>query len=53
VDLWLPLQPDPELSPRSTHPIFVMGRLGPGATVQSAQDEMATISADLEVTRIG
>jgi len=48
VDVWMPLEPDPEALPRSTHPIFVIGRLAPGATLAAAQEEMAAISADLE-----
>jgi putative ABC transport system permease protein len=50
VDLWMPLQPDPESFPRETHPIFLLGRLGPGATVASAQQELSAIAADLERT---
>jgi putative ABC transport system permease protein len=48
VDIWAPLQTDAEQLPRSTHPIFVLGRLAPGATAVSAQSEMAGIAADLE-----
>jgi putative ABC transport system permease protein len=48
VDIWAPLQGDPQRWPRSTHPIFVLGRLAPGATALSAQSEMAGIAADLE-----
>jgi putative ABC transport system permease protein len=48
VDVWMPLQPDPESSPRETHPIFMVGRLARGAGPDSAQKEMAAIAADLE-----
>ena len=48
VDVWTPLQPDPRTLPRDTHPIFVLGRLAPGATEASAQQEMSAIAADLE-----
>ncbi len=48
VEIWLPLQPDPETSPRDTHPLFVLGRLAPGASRDAAQREMAAIAADLE-----
>jgi predicted permease len=48
VDVWTPLQPDPESLPRDTHPIFVLGRLAPGATLISAQHETAAIATDLE-----
>jgi putative ABC transport system permease protein len=50
VDVWTPLQPDPVASPRETHPMFVIGRLAPSATVAAAQTEMSTIMADLERT---
>ncbi|HXV86500.1 MAG TPA: ABC transporter permease [Gemmatimonadales bacterium] len=48
VDLWSPLQADPQTLPRSTHPIFVLGRLAPGASVEEAQQELGGIAADLE-----
>jgi putative ABC transport system permease protein len=48
VDLWTPLQPDPESYPRETHPIFVLGRLAPEVGAVSAQQEVAAIAADLE-----
>jgi predicted permease len=50
VDVWVALKPDPESSPRDTHPIFVLGRLAPGATLVAAQQETAAIAADLERT---
>jgi putative ABC transport system permease protein len=48
VEVWVPLRPDPESTPRSTHPIFVLGRLAPGATPDEAQREMSAVMADLE-----
>ena len=48
VDVWLPLQPDPESLPRQTHPIFVLGRLADGVNAGAAQQEMAAVAADLE-----
>ncbi len=48
VDVWMPLQPDPQVYPRDTHPIFVLGRLAPGFANDSSQQEMTGISADLE-----
>jgi putative ABC transport system permease protein len=48
VDVWAPLQPDPQAYPRSTHPLFVLGKLAPSATHASAQEEMTAITADLE-----
>ena len=48
VDLWLPLQANAETLPRSTHPLFAIGRLAPGATSDAAQAELAAIAAELE-----
>ncbi len=48
VDVWTPLQGNEQSLPRSTHPIFVLGRLAPGATASAAQSEMTAIAADLE-----
>ncbi len=50
VDIWLPLRADPSTASRGNHPIFVMGRLAPAATLAMAQDELRTIAADLEAT---
>lgn len=48
VEVWTPLRPDPVSLPRETHPIFVLGRLAPGATPDEAQREMSAIMTDLE-----
>jgi putative ABC transport system permease protein len=48
VDLWMPLQGDVQALPRSTHPIFVLGRLAPDATMAGAEAEMTAVAADLE-----
>ncbi len=48
VDVWLPLQGNPEELPRDTHPLFVLGRLAPGVSAGAAGEEMATIAAALE-----
>ena len=50
ADVWLPLQPDVEALPRSTHPLLVMARLSPGTSVASGQTELARLSANLERT---
>jgi putative ABC transport system permease protein len=50
VDIWAPLQGDVRQLPRSTHPIFVLGRLAKGATHAGAQSEMTAVAADLERT---
>jgi putative ABC transport system permease protein len=53
VDVFAPLQGDPQRLPRSTHPLFVIGRLAPDATLVTAQQEMTAIAADLERTYPG
>jgi putative ABC transport system permease protein len=50
VDVWLPLLRMAGTLPRDTHPAIMLGRLAPGATVASAQDELGAIAADLERT---
>jgi putative ABC transport system permease protein len=48
VDLWAPLQADEQQLPRSTHPIFILGRLAGGSTFAGAGSELIGIAADLE-----
>ena len=48
VDIWAPLRGDPQVLVRDTHPLFVLGRMAPGATVATAQEELTRIMADLE-----
>jgi putative ABC transport system permease protein len=48
VDVWMPLRPDPATLPRSTHPIFMVGRVAPGSSREAVQAEFTTIAADLE-----
>ncbi len=48
VDVWLPLQADPAELVRDTHPLLMVGRLGPGVSVAAAQEELEVIAADLE-----
>jgi predicted permease len=48
VDVWAPLRPDPQALPRSTHPLFMVGRLAPGVPLDAARDEMTRLAADLE-----
>jgi putative ABC transport system permease protein len=50
VDVFAPLQGDPKSLPRNTHPIIVLGRLAAGASLESAQQELGAIAADLEET---
>jgi predicted permease len=48
AEVWVPLRPDPKSTPRDTHPIFGLGRLGRGTTPGAAQQEMGAITAELE-----
>jgi putative ABC transport system permease protein len=48
VDVWLPIGQAGRELVRDTHPLLVMGRLAPGATIATAQDELTKIMADLE-----
>ena len=48
VDVWIPLKGDPRVLVRDTHPLLTLGRLAPGATVTSAQQELTKIMSDLE-----
>jgi putative ABC transport system permease protein len=48
VDVWAPLQPDPERLPRASHSVFLVGRLLPASTPGSAQQELKAIASDLE-----
>ncbi len=48
VDIWLPLQGDAAQLPRSTHPLLMIGRLAPTATIGAAQAEIGAIAANLE-----
>jgi putative ABC transport system permease protein len=50
VDVFAPLQGDPQRLPRDTHPIFVLGRLAAGSSLESARQELGAIAADLEKT---
>ena len=49
-DVFAPLQGDPQRLPRETHPIFVLGRLAAGSSLESARQELGAIAADLEKT---
>jgi len=48
VDVWVPLRMNASSRPRDNHPIIVVGRLRAGTTVIQAQEELGTITADLE-----
>jgi putative ABC transport system permease protein len=44
VDLWVPAELDPNATPQNHHYLPVVARLSPGATVASAQAELAQIT---------
>ncbi|MEX2528598.1 MAG: ABC transporter permease [Gemmatimonadota bacterium] len=48
VEVWLPLQTRTSPASRESHPMFVVGRLAEGASLDAAQGEMSTIAAELE-----
>ena len=48
VDVWLGTRANVATAPRGNHPIIQVGRLADGATVATAQQELAAIAADLE-----
>ena len=48
VDVWLPLRGNPQELPRSTHPLFMVGRLSPGTQVADAQSALSSMAASLE-----
>jgi putative ABC transport system permease protein len=45
VDVWVPLQPNPQTTPRSTHPILLLGRLAQESSLGAAQQELDGIAA--------
>jgi len=42
-DVWVPLQNDPATSPRGSHFMNAIGRLAPGATVESARKDLLSV----------
>jgi putative ABC transport system permease protein len=44
------MRPTAEAYPRQTHPFLTLGRLAPGADLETAQEELSAIAADLEAT---
>ncbi|MEZ5293719.1 MAG: ABC transporter permease [Vicinamibacterales bacterium] len=50
ADVWFPLESQADTSSRTAHNYRVVARLGPGATVASAQAEMTTIAQRIEAT---
>ncbi|HWA58141.1 MAG TPA: ABC transporter permease [Gemmatimonadales bacterium] len=50
VGLWTPLQAAEADFPRSTHPFFMLGRLARGVSVADAQQELAQVAQELELS---
>ena len=50
VGIWMPLQQGVEVWTRDTHPMFMLGRLAAGASIEAAQQELAAIAAELEAS---
>ena len=48
VDAWIPVQASPTTSIRGQHGFRVYGRLKPGVSLETAQEEMTAIAARLE-----
>ncbi|MBW3554275.1 MAG: ABC transporter permease [Gemmatimonadetes bacterium] len=48
VDVWQAFRPTADAFPRETHPFLTLGRLAPGVALAAAQEELASIAADLE-----
>jgi predicted permease len=48
VMFWIPRRMDPESCARGCHTFSVIGRLAPGATLESARAELASVGANLE-----
>jgi putative ABC transport system permease protein len=49
VDVWSPMQAD-RRAPRGQHGLLMLGRLAPGVTSASAQEELTNLAANLERT---
>ncbi len=50
VAVWLAMQPTAEAYPRQTHPFLTLGRLALGSDLETAQQELAAIAAELEAS---
>ncbi|HEX7088585.1 MAG TPA: ABC transporter permease [Longimicrobiales bacterium] len=48
TDVWLPFRITPASGERSRHDVLVLGRLRPGATLEAAQADVATVARQLE-----
>ena len=48
IEIWAPLQGSAAELPRSTHPIFILGRLTSSASADTAQSELSGIMTALE-----
>ncbi|HSR66712.1 MAG TPA: ABC transporter permease [Acidobacteriota bacterium] len=48
VQIWIPLQVAPRSAPRGNHSILALARLAPGVELKQANEEIASIAAQLE-----
>jgi putative ABC transport system permease protein len=48
IEIWTALQASAAQLPRTTHPIFMLGRLAPGIGVDAVQNEIAGVMSALE-----
>ena len=48
IEIWTALRGSPAQLPRSTHPLFMAGRLAPGVSVDAAQADVARVMSELE-----
>ncbi len=43
MDIWIPLQQDPQTAPRGRRNVFSVARMAPGATMAQVRDELSSI----------
>ena len=48
IEIWTALRASAARLPRSTHPLFMVGRLAPGVSVDAAQADVARLMSELE-----
>jgi putative ABC transport system permease protein len=52
TDLWMPWGADPALMPRDSRQFTILARLAPGASVESANAELATIAGQVQQAHV-
>jgi putative ABC transport system permease protein len=48
IEIWTALRASAARLPRSTHPLFIVGRLAPGVSMDAAQADAARVMSELE-----